>query len=119
MLGLSGGVMKFWIPWGIAAAVTGTAVFYFLAGLTNGSVSSFNAGLWMLILLGTVGITASSLILKRSGRPGLGSLLALVLALPGLLAVLVLLASVLPSQLAASLPAQLAASLPLIQVWMM
>lgn len=78
--------MKFWIPWGIAAVVTGVAVCFFLAGLINGSVSSFNAGLWMLILLSTVGITAGSLILKKSGRPGLGSLLALVLALPGLLA---------------------------------
>ncbi len=43
--------MRFWIPWGIAAAVTGVAVFFFLAGLTSGSVSSFNAGIWTLILV--------------------------------------------------------------------
>ena len=77
--------MKFWIPWAMAAAVTGEAVFYFLAGLASGSVSSFNAGIWGAVLLGTVGITAGSLALERRGRPGLGALVALVLAVPGVL----------------------------------
>lgn len=83
--------MRFWIPWGVAALVTGVAVWFFLAGLADGTVSSFNAGLWAVILLGTVGVTAGSLLLKKSGRPGQGALLALVLALPGLLAGLFLL----------------------------
>jgi hypothetical protein len=83
--------MKFWLPWGIAAAVTIVAVYYFFAGLVSGSVSSFNMGLWIAILLGTTGITACSLILKKAGRPGWGAVLALVLALPGLVAVLFLL----------------------------
>ena len=78
--------MKFWIPWGFAAIVTGVAVYFFLVGLADGSVSSFNTGLWTAILLGTMGITIGSLLLKKSGRPGLGALLALVLALPGVLA---------------------------------
>ncbi len=82
--------MKFWILWGIDAVVTGVVVFYFLAGLISGSVSSFNAGIWILILLSTGGITSGSLILKKCGRPGWGSLLALVLAVPGLLAILYL-----------------------------
>jgi hypothetical protein len=43
--------MKFWIPWGIAAMVTGVAVLFFLLGLGDGSVSSSNAGLWTLLLL--------------------------------------------------------------------
>jgi hypothetical protein len=83
--------MKFWIPWGVAVAVTGVAVCFFLVGLADGSVSSFNAGLWTLLLLGTVGVTAGSLMLKKRGRPGLGALLALALALPGVLAGLFLL----------------------------
>ena len=77
--------MRFWIPWGIAAAATGVAVWFFVAGLADGSVSSFKAGLWALILLGSGGITTGSMILKMTGRPGLAALLALVLALPGLL----------------------------------
>ncbi len=83
--------MRFWIPWGIAAVVTCVAVSFFLAGLANGSVSSFNIGLWVLILLGTAGVTTGSWILKDRGRPGMGALLALVLALPGLLAGLIML----------------------------
>jgi hypothetical protein len=77
---------KFWIPWGIAAVVTSVVVYFFLVGLADGSISFFNAGLWTLLLVGTLAVTAGSLILKNSGRPGLGALLSLVLALPGLLA---------------------------------
>jgi hypothetical protein len=83
--------MKFWVPWGIAATVTAVVLWFFFLGLADGSVSSFNAGLWTLMLLGTLGVTAGSLLLKRSGRPGLGALLALVLALPGVAAALFLL----------------------------
>jgi len=83
--------MKFWIPWGIAAVVTSVAVFFFLVGLGDGTVSSFNAGIWALLLLGTVGVTAGSLIRKSYGRPGLGAVLSLVLAVPGVLAVLCML----------------------------
>jgi hypothetical protein len=78
--------MKFWISWGIAAVVTSVVVYFFLVGLSDGTISSFNAGLWTLLLLGTLAVTAGSLFLKNSGRPGLGALLSLVLALPGLLA---------------------------------
>jgi hypothetical protein len=70
----------------MAAVVTSVVVLFFLLGLADGTVSSFNAGLWTLILLGTLGVTIGSLVLKTRGRPGLGALLALVLALPGFLA---------------------------------
>jgi len=66
--------------------VTSVVVLFFLLGLNDGTVSSFNAGLWTLLLLGTLGVTIGSLFLKTRGRPGLGALLALVLALPGFLA---------------------------------
>jgi hypothetical protein len=78
--------LKFWVPWGVAAVVTSVVVLFFLLGLNDGTVSSFNAGLWTLLLLGTLGVTIGSLFLKTRGRPGLGALLALVLALPGFLA---------------------------------
>jgi hypothetical protein len=78
--------MKFWKPWGIAAVVTSVVVYFFLFGLAYGSISSFNADLWTLLLGVTLAVTAGSLILKNSGRPGLGALLSLVLVLPGLLA---------------------------------
>ena len=78
--------MKFRISWGIGAVVGGVVLFFFLVGLADGSVSSFNADLWTLLLVGTLAVTIGSLILKNNGRPGLGALLSLVLALPGLLA---------------------------------
>lgn len=83
--------MVFWTSWVIAAAVTVVALGFFLVGLTNGTVSSFNAGIWVLILPGTVGVTWGSWMLKKNGRPGWGALLALVLALPVLVGLLVLL----------------------------
>jgi hypothetical protein len=78
--------MKFWVPWSVAAIVTALAVFFFLAGLADGTVSSFNIVLWLGLLGVTVGVTGASLWLRRAGRTGLAILLTLVLAVPGLLA---------------------------------
>lgn len=83
--------MKFWLPWSVAAAVAAVMFYFFLAGLADGSVSSFNAGLWTITLAVTGGVVSGSLLLKRAGRPGLGALLSLVLAVPGLIAVLFIL----------------------------
>lgn len=43
--------MKFWIPWAIDALIAALAVFFFPWGLADGSVSTFNIGLWMLLLV--------------------------------------------------------------------
>jgi hypothetical protein len=78
--------MKFWVPWSFAAIATALAVFFFLAGRADGTVSSFNIVLWLWLLAVTVGVTGASLWLRRAGRTGLAILLTLVLAVPGLLA---------------------------------
>ena len=77
--------MKFWIPWAIDAVIAAIVVFFFLWGLADGSVSTFNMGLWMLMLGGVAMVMAGSLWLRSIGRPGLGTALALVLAIPGVL----------------------------------
>ena len=77
--------MKFWIPWAIDTVIAAIAVFFFLWGLADGSVSTFNLGLWMLMLGGVAVVVAGSLWLRSSGRAGLGTALALVLAIPGVL----------------------------------
>jgi hypothetical protein len=82
--------MGFWLPWGIAAVVTAIVFFFFCVGVADGSVSSFNIVLWVLMLLGVTGVTGGSLWLRKAGRTGLATLLALVLAVPGLLAALFL-----------------------------
>lgn len=83
--------MRFWIPWGLATIVTAIVIYYFVSGLLHGTVSSFNGGLWALMLVVAVGVTGGSLMLRRNGHPGWGALLALVLAIPGVLAGLLLL----------------------------
>ena len=75
----------FWIFWGIDALICTVVVVFFLLGLTNGSVSSFNIGIWVAILAALAVIIAGSLWLKGVGHPGFGTMLLLVLAVPGLL----------------------------------
>ena len=77
--------MKFWIPWGIDAVIAAIAVFFFLWGLADGSVSSFNSGLWTILLGGLAALVGGTLWLKSNGRPKVATMLAWVLAAPGLL----------------------------------
>lgn len=77
--------MKFWIPWAIDAVIAIVALCFFLVGLGDGSVSSFNIGLWLLILLGLACVVGGSLRLKSLDRRGLATVLVLILAVPGVL----------------------------------
>ena len=77
--------MKFWIPWGIDAVIAAIAVFFFLWGLADGSVSSFNSGLWTILLGALAALVGASLWLKSNGKPRVAMVLAWVLAAPGLL----------------------------------
>ena len=75
----------FWIFWGIDALICTIAVVFFLLGLTNGTVSSFNIGVWIAILAALAVIIGGSLWLKEVGYPVFGTVLLLVLAIPGIL----------------------------------
>jgi hypothetical protein len=76
---------KFWLPWSIDAVVAAIALFFFFWGLADGTVSSFNAGIWAMLLGSLAIVVGGSLWLKVTGRRALGIALALVLAVPGLL----------------------------------
>ena len=76
---------KFWLPWTIDTVVAGIALFFFFWGLADGTVSSFNAGIWAALLGALAIVVGGSLWLKVTGRRALGITLALVLAVPGLL----------------------------------
>ena len=78
-------VTKFAVFWTIDALIATIFVFFFVIGLGDGSVSSFNIGLWLVTLLVLAGVVLGSASLKRAGRPGLALILALTLAIPGLL----------------------------------
>lgn len=83
--------MTFWIPWSVSALVGATFVVFFLIGLADGSVSSFNIVLWLGILAVVGGCVGGSLALRSRGKAVPSILLAWVLAVPGLFAVLMML----------------------------
>jgi len=83
--------MKFWLLWAIDAVIAAVALFFFLTGLADGSVSSFNMGLWTIILAALAAVVGGSLWIKSTGRTGLAMLLLLILAVPGILFALFLL----------------------------
>jgi hypothetical protein len=74
----------FWTLWAVDALVALVAIFFFVIGVEDGSVSSFNLGLWTGILLGVAVVVAGSLILRGVGRVVIGIVLASVLAVPAL-----------------------------------
>jgi hypothetical protein len=63
----------------VASAVI---VYFFFVGLADGSVSSFNAGLWAAILLGVVAVLFGGWRLGAGGRRGVATALLAVMALP-------------------------------------
>jgi hypothetical protein len=82
--------MKFWLVWGFDALIAAVLLFFFFAGLANGRVSSFNIGLWLILLLGVAGIVGGSLRLRSIGQRGAAMAVLLILAVPGFLCVLFL-----------------------------
>jgi hypothetical protein len=81
----------FWTLWGIDALIGAIAVVFFLLGLEQGTISSFNVGIWIAIFASLAIIIGGSLGLKEAGRPVLGAILLLALAIPGILSGVVLL----------------------------
>ena len=83
--------LKFRVLWAIDALTSVIALSFFFVGLADGSVSSFNMGIWIALLSALAVVLGGSLWLKAIGRPGLGMLLLLVLAVPAVLYALFLL----------------------------
>lgn len=77
--------MKFWILWAIDALISAIALYYFFVGLADGSVSSFNIGIWIALLAALTVIMAGSVWLRALGHPVLGAVLLLFLAIPGVM----------------------------------
>ena len=75
----------FWILWGIDALIALIALYFFFIGLVDGSVSSFNMGIWSLLLIGLAVIVFGSLWLKSVNQLGLAKGLLSILAIPGIL----------------------------------
>jgi len=77
--------MTFWIAWCIDVVVALIFVAFFLIGLADGSVSSFNIALWALVL-GVVGaVVAGGFALHASERTRLANTVVALLAVPSTL----------------------------------
>ena len=77
--------MIFWIPWSIDLVVALIAVYFFFIGLADGSVSSFNMGLWLAILCVLGGVIVGSLALRAAARTRAATALVVALAVPSAL----------------------------------
>ena len=76
----------------IDLAVAAVVVYFFVAGLADGSVSSFNGMMWAALLAGVAAVPTGGVLLHANGyrRAALG--LLAILAVPGVLAGLLILA---------------------------
>ena len=77
--------MKFWVLWGWDALIAAVILYFFLAGLADGSVSSFNMGLWLTTVAILAVVMIGSLALRSAKRIGFAVTLLLVLGIPGML----------------------------------
>jgi hypothetical protein len=67
------------------AIIAAGFLFFFVWGLSDGSVSSFNLGLWLGTLAAIAGVLLGAYYLNAGGNRPLAIILLLVLAIPGLL----------------------------------
>jgi hypothetical protein len=87
--------VTFWIAWSIDAIAALILVAFFIIGLADGSVSSFNIGLWLLVLGVAGGVVLGGLALRSSARRALATTLVTIPAVPTALTGLFFLAIVL------------------------
>jgi len=83
--------LTFWIAWTLDGLLSTVIFLFFLVGLADGSVSSFNIGIWIAILAALTAVLVGSQWLKAVGHPLIGTMLLLVLAVPGVIYLLFLL----------------------------
>jgi hypothetical protein len=85
-------MVLYWILLGIDAAAALVALFFFFIGLADGSVSSFNAGIWLALLGGIGAVIGGGIALNASGRRRTAWAVLSVLAVPAFLSGLLILA---------------------------
>jgi ABC-type Fe3+ transport system permease subunit len=78
--------MTFWIALGIDLVIGFTFLFFFLVGIADGSVTSFNMSLWIATLTALTTLVVACLTLYVKNRHRVATGLALTLAVPGVLA---------------------------------
>ena len=82
----------YWVLWGWDALIALVFVVFFVWGLADGSVSSFNIVLWIGILAALGGVLGGSSWLRNAGHQRIAKVVLLSLAIPGFLVTLFFLA---------------------------
>jgi len=77
--------MLFWALWGVDAVVAAIFAYFFVIGLADGTVNSFNMALWLIILTTITALLWGGYALHNHGREWLAAGLLSILAVPGLL----------------------------------
>lgn len=77
--------MVFGILWAINALAAAILIYFFLAGVADGSVSSSNIGLWSGILVVCAVTLVGSLALRKTGHSALGNLVLSPIAIGAVL----------------------------------
>jgi hypothetical protein len=80
-------VRFFWPLWAFDAVIGAVVLFFFFWGLADGTVSSFNILLWLAMLAVVGVVVGGSYALQATGRAAAAIPLLLLLAMPGLAAV--------------------------------
>ncbi|HMP94310.1 MAG TPA: hypothetical protein PKD90_15630 [Phnomibacter sp.] len=75
----------FWALFTIDVIAALIIIYVFIIGLSDGSVSLRNAGLWLFILLAAMGILGGSYYFFTQGKMGLANTIVCILAVPALL----------------------------------
>ncbi|MEZ4826626.1 MAG: osmoprotectant transporter permease [Bacteroidia bacterium] len=78
-------MITYWVLFGIAAVVGLIAVYFFIVGLLDGTVSSTNMLLWLGLLSVVMGVLFGGLWLKSAGNLIAAKILLCVLAVPGII----------------------------------
>ena len=84
--------MKFWAPWVIDLLIALVFVYFFLVGLADGSVSSFNGMLWAGILAFFAILLGGTMVLRAYGYVWTAVLILVLPAIPaiGFLAIMLI-----------------------------
>lgn len=77
--------MTFRILWAINLVLAAIIGWFFVAGLVDGSVFSFNSDIWFVILFAVGAVLLSAYMLRVTGYARLAYLPLLALAVPGAL----------------------------------
>jgi len=78
----------FWILWSFSALMSLIPIYFFFVGLSDGSITSKNMGLWALILVIVAAVVMGTLWLKGTDHLGLAKIILILAAIPGIFVLL-------------------------------